>query len=55
MNVTALVNYLIRQCTGTGTSGCDCPTCVLAVDVTFHAQRYQKRIDKAHDRIQKGA
>lgn len=55
MTVTALVNYLIRQCSGTGTSGCDCPTCVLAVDVIYHAQQYQNRIDKALDNIQKGA
>ena len=55
MNVGSLVGYLIRQCSGTRTSGCDCPTCILAINVTYHAQQYQKRMDAALDRIQNGA
>jgi len=42
--VEGLLMYLRTQCTGTRTSGCACPTCVLYVDVQHHAVKRAKRL-----------
>jgi hypothetical protein len=42
--VTALTAYLRTQCTGTRTTGCACPTCTLAVDLTYWADKRAKHL-----------
>lgn len=44
-SVSGLIIYLRNQCSGTRTTGCECPTCVLAVDVQYYQQKRQKRLD----------